>query len=628
MCTALMHGDKRAKGAAVSRDTLHADFDGGHGGHDRARLLGAAIVGSGTRGNWHAHIRLAHPVPAHHHAALQRALVTYLDADRAKINDNDLLRPPGTLNHKPTVFTPGADPALVEWLVEPDGTLVDPFGLARQLGIALPEQPAPANSTMSSSTVESVEITKHPKVSDAFNVVTGDRSSDTARVVGACYDSNLTLPQTRHVVNSRADLAIRLAERKDDDIATLWHKIDDDRRTRRQDDDAFFAPHVAAQQGHSVSPAAVDAAPPVTKAKPALRLVKASSVGITLPDWAWECSGSGRIPCAALTLFAGRPAAGKSTAARWFTAGWSRGTLPGQWEGQPVNVAYLATEEHWQSVVTPSLTAASADMDRVYFMQRGDDPATVKAVPDEAALTAAFDDKGIRVVVCDPLMSTLTSGADLYKSNEIRDALEPWVRIAEKIDGVVLGVTHLVKSAASGDVVAAINGSSAFGEVARAVFGFAVDHQGDDGTRIMSQGKNSAGRDGLNLTYRIEAAPITADDGRGGEVARFVMGDPTEVSVSDLLLAEGKQKRPMSAGQWLEAWFDTHADVTWLPVTEVISAGQRFGHTEDALARARDRRGYLTHKNELAWFWARPDAEPFAGTDEAARRDDRGRFTS
>ena len=272
---------------------------------------------------------------------------------------------------------------------------------------------------------------------------------------------------------------------------------------------------------------------------------------------------------------------------------------------------YIATEEHWQSVVAPSLQAAGADMDRVLFLARGDDPARIKSVDDETELTELLVDNDIRVVCLDPLMSTLTSGADLYKSNEVRDSLDPWVRIAEKIDGVVLGVAHLVKSAASGDVVAAINGSSAFGEVARCVFGFAVDRQAEDGTRVMSQGKNSAGRDDLNLSYRIESALIVAADGRRGEVARFVMGDPTEVSVGDLMLAEGKQKRAMSAGQFLDAWFETHDGRPWMRVTEVVSAGARFGHSEDALAKARDRRGYLSGHNDGyqgEWYWGRPDA--------------------
>ena len=38
------------------------------------------------------------------------------------------------------------------------------------------------------------------------------------------------------------------------------------------------------------------------------------------PKWAWTYDGLGRIQIAALTLFGGRPTAGKSTAARWFAA--------------------------------------------------------------------------------------------------------------------------------------------------------------------------------------------------------------------------------------------------------------------------------------------------------------------
>ena len=81
--------------------------------------------------------------------------------------------------------------------------------------------------------------------------------------------------------------------------------------------------------------------------------------------------------------------------------------------------------------------------------------------------------------------------------------VEPWARMAEAIGGVVYGVVHLTK-AATGDVVAGVNGSSAFGEVARAVFGFAKDPDSDEGHRIMSQAKNSTGDENLALEYTIQ----------------------------------------------------------------------------------------------------------------------------
>lgn len=60
-----------------------------------------------------------------------------------------------------------------------------------------------------------------------------------------------------------------------------------------------------------------------------------------------------------------------------------------------------------------------------------------------------------------------------------------------------------LRKAPNGDVVAGINGSSAFGEVARSIFGFAKDLE--SGERILSQAKNSAGEEDLALTYRIES---------------------------------------------------------------------------------------------------------------------------
>ncbi|ASR85759.1 DNA primase/polymerase [Mycobacterium phage Edugator] len=316
-----------------------------------------------------------------------------------------------------------------------------------------------------------------------------------------------------------------------------------------------------------------------------LRLVKASSIRSTMPTWAWEYAGAGRILKGGLTLFAGRPAAGKSTTARWFAASWTNGTVPGCWEGKPVNVAYIATEEAWNHTVVPSLKAAGADMDRVYFIQRGDDPARVKAKADEVELTEMFRAAEIRAVFLDPLMSTIGGSDDTYRSNEVREALDPWVRISEAIDGVALGITHLTKNAKN--VTAGINGSSAFGEVARCVFGFAVDKEADDGTRVMTQDKNSSGIGGLNLAYRIGQQIVTFDDGGTGPMARFELIGTTDRTVGDLLSEEqastGGRSTKNECVQWLNGYLSTKGPT---PSLEVRAAGADLGFSESAIKRA------------------------------------------
>ncbi|UVO10864.1 AAA family ATPase [Mycobacterium sp. SVM_VP21] len=309
-----------------------------------------------------------------------------------------------------------------------------------------------------------------------------------------------------------------------------------------------------------------------------------ANVRTVIPEWAWEYDGRGRILKGGLTLFAGRPAAGKSTTARWFAAGWTQGTLPGCWEGKPVNVLYVASEESWQHTVGPSLIAAGANPDRIVHLAAADDgPARINVCTDKADILAVCAENGIRAVILDPLMSTLGAGPDLYRSNEVREALTPWAEISEAIDGVVLGITHLTKAAR--DVTAGINGSSAFGEVARCVFGFAVDQEADDGTRVMTQSKNSSGVEGLNLAYRLTETPVTVSDGGATEMVRFTLLGNTDRTVRDLLAAEqaGGRDTGSECVQWLKGYLNVKGPT---PALEVRADGAELGFSESAIKRA------------------------------------------
>jgi len=318
-----------------------------------------------------------------------------------------------------------------------------------------------------------------------------------------------------------------------------------------------------------------------------LELVCADDIEDTIPTWAWGFDGHGRILNAALTLFGGRPEAGKSTTGRWFAAGWTNGTLPGCFEGHPINVAYVATEEAWHHTVKPSLRAADADMKRVFFIRRGGNPARINSLQDEAELIQLFRDKNIRAVFLDPLMGTLNGGVDINRNNEVRDYLDPWVRIAEAIDGPVIGICHLTK-APRGDVVASITGSSAFGELARSVFAFAVDREVDDGTRIMSQVKNSSGHGGLNLAYKIGSHRVTTSDGKTAEMARFDLIGPSDKSVRDIILEENNSKSSDSGAskcaKWLRGYLTQHGPMLR---ADVMAEAREMGFSPKMLRTAR-----------------------------------------
>lgn len=128
----------RTASAATVRRHAHADIDGPTE-LDRVRSVGAFAVASGSstgdRPHAHVYVRLSRPVTASEHRALCKALGQHVGghyADAGKINDNDVLRVPGTMNRKTT------PPRPVSWLVEPDDARTwEPEELARMLGVKL-----------------------------------------------------------------------------------------------------------------------------------------------------------------------------------------------------------------------------------------------------------------------------------------------------------------------------------------------------------------------------------------------------------------------------------------------------------------------------------------------------------
>ncbi|OBG89903.1 MULTISPECIES: phage/plasmid primase, P4 family [unclassified Mycobacterium] len=250
VCPYVMTGTKRTPGGAVSLTKVHTDIDGDCP-LDKVADLGGWAVSTGSPGHAHVYVDLAGPVPLYQHTALCRALGAHLGDADAKIKPNDMLRPPGTLNHKGQAR--GGQSAPVEWLIRPAGVRWDAAALADRLGVTLPDASPPggtkARTTKARTTKTTAstpdadtdaepvpfDLNAYPDVRAALDYVTSppDRSADTMRVVAAVYDAGLSLPHARWAGEQRDDLAERLEERRDDDVAACWRKITDDRDATR-----------------------------------------------------------------------------------------------------------------------------------------------------------------------------------------------------------------------------------------------------------------------------------------------------------------------------------------------------------------------------------------------------------
>lgn len=265
--------------------------------------------------------------------------------------------------------------------------------------------------------------------------------------------------------------------------------------------------------------------------------------------------GEGRIPAGALTLAAGREGTGKSSFGIWTAAQLTRGKLPGSFHGRPRAVFYAAVEDSWSRTLVPRLMAADADLDLVYRLEveTAEHGETMISLPHDCALVEeAIVEHGAAALIIDPLMSTLGTGTDAHRTQDVRKALEPVVRMAERTACLTLGIAHFNK-ASGNDASQLISGSGAFKDLARAVIAFARDRESDE--QVMTQTKNSLGRllDLPSLGYRIDSTDVITPKGVAN-VGRLEFTGPTDRSVEDTLSAPIDTEE---AGERAEA-------VTWL----------------------------------------------------------------
>ena len=173
VCPYAMTNAVRKQDQSAARPLVHADVDGALDYAEAVRL-GGFVVGSGR--NHHVYVPLTQSVPLAWHKALLKGMRARFGGDD-KISDNDLLRPPGTLNRKPTCD--GGDPLPVSWAIRPTGHRVDPHTLAAMLGVILPDPGspvvAPTAAVAALVNAEPVDLSQFPTVQRAFAAVTGDR---------------------------------------------------------------------------------------------------------------------------------------------------------------------------------------------------------------------------------------------------------------------------------------------------------------------------------------------------------------------------------------------------------------------------------------------------------------------
>lgn len=337
-------------------------------------------------------------------------------------------------------------------------------------------------------------------------------------------------------------------------------------------------------------------------------LTRAADISPRPVRWLWD----GRVALGTLSLLAGREGLGKSTLAYWLAARVTRGELPGHYEGTPKATLVCATEDSWEHTIVPRLMAADADLSRVYRVEVVNvlDIHVGLSLPrDLPAMAHHARGTDAALLLLDPLMSRL-GDLDTHRDAEVRQALEPLAAIADQARMSVLGLIHHNKSGGS-DPLQLVMGSKAFTAVARSVHTVVPDPDDDtDSRRLFGTPKNNLGRSDLpTLSFAIESYAIPTDDGTAW-TGRLAWGQEQTGTIGDAMRRANVAEEDKSATSEAAGWLEDHLTLTGGTddSASIKRQGQKAGHSQDALKRARHKIGATITSEGFPrrTFWSLP----------------------
>jgi AAA domain len=254
---------------------------------------------------------------------------------------------------------------------------------------------------------------------------------------------------------------------------------------------------------------------------PGVVVKKASEVRPEAVDFAWE----DRVPLKSVTVIAGIPGVNKSMSTGDILARITRGQLDGDLKGKPRNVVIASAEDSPHHTLVPRLKAAGADLDRVFFVSMSRDGFEGDiALPDDIEeLERAIVQNEVAVALIDPLSAHLGDEVNSHKDQDVRRALGPLARIADRTGCAIIAIVHLNK-APSTDLFTKVSGSIGITAAARSVLVVANDPEAEEQSpkRVIVHGKCNVGPYAPTLRFEVEGRTVTGWDGEEISTAGIV----------------------------------------------------------------------------------------------------------
>jgi putative DNA primase/helicase len=264
-------------------------------------------------------------------------------------------------------------------------------------------------------------------------------------------------------------------------------------------------------------------------------------------DWLW----SNHLARGKITMLAGDSAMGKSQISINFAAAITTG---GQWpDGDAAtkgSVIFLTAEDAIDDTVVPRLTAAGADLSRVYCLKS----VTIDNQPRAFSIQSNMDliaEKAreigdVAMIVIDPVTAYLGTEIDSHRISDVRAALLPLEQFAAELNVCVLCITHPPKSP-SLKALNFIAGSGAFTHAPRLAF-IVIEDPEAPGRNLMLAIKNTLGKKADGMGYSIVSAFVGPDEKI--LTSRIEWDDrPVYMSADEVLEAHEEKRKAKAKGE-------------------------------------------------------------------------------
>lgn len=317
-----------------------------------------------------------------------------------------------------------------------------------------------------------------------------------------------------------------------------------------------------------------------------------------------------RIPLGKITVLDGDPGNGKSVLTTDLAARLTVGrTFPDGQGCEAGGVVLMNAEDGLADTIRPRLDAAGGDPSRVRSLAtipvgEDGDERHLSIPEDIPIIEEAIQATGAKLLIIDPLMAFLSANTSAHKDQDVRRALAPLARMAERTGAAVVLVRHLNKAQGGS---ALYRGGGSIGIIGAARSGLLVgQHPEDEALRVLAGQKSNLAPMPDSLAYRV----VEATNG----AARIEYRGVTEVNANAVLHTPADPEERSATG---EAMAFLRAELEDGPVTARV-VQERAGERDISASTLKRAKTGLSIKSvkesDGSWTWHLPGKGTRKGT--------------